>query len=387
MTASLVAAQPHHHHRHQHAKRDAVVTMTACTVLGESTVLSPSECTAGLNAQKYSFVGSETTASTTSSTSIPSVAAAFFESTTTAASVTVPTSSSTAAAAPSDAPKAKAASYNTGATGADAPFPDGQLDCSSVPTQYGALAIDSLGINGWIGLQQIDSNNAVTSTGTSNSQSRCAEGWMCSYACAPGYQKSQWPINQPSTLQSVGGLLCKGGKLHLTNPNFKTICIKGTGVSQVKNKLGSNVAVCRTDYPGTESETVPMDVPGGSSMELTCPDAKSYFVWNNSPTSAQYYVNPAGTMAKDGCQWAAPGSGIGNDAPVNLGINTDQYGQSWFAILPNHPTNYHSNLDFSIELEGDFGGDKCSYKNGQYCMNGNCNSVGVTVSFLYFSQS
>ena len=80
----------------------------------------------------------------------------------------------------------------------------------------------------------------------------CTSGAMCSYACPPGYQKSQWPTQQGSTGQSVGGLMCNSNnKLVKTNPGLSsTLCIKGTGATTVVNKLSTNAAICRTDYPG-----------------------------------------------------------------------------------------------------------------------------------------
>ena len=93
---------------------------------------------------------------------------------------------------------------------------------------------------------------------------------MCSYACPPGYQKSQWPAEQGSTGQSVGGLFCnENNKLVKTNPDLsKTLCIKGTGAVKVVNKLSTNAAFCRTDYPGKrrDPDCVYMAVANGGSQ-------------------------------------------------------------------------------------------------------------------------
>jgi hypothetical protein len=80
----------------------------------------------------------------------------------------------------------------------------------------------------------------------------CLEGSFCSYACPEGYMKFQWPSLQGATGQSVGGLFCQNGKLHLTNPSVKSLCAPGTNNIKVyvENKLSQNVAICRTNYPG-----------------------------------------------------------------------------------------------------------------------------------------
>jgi hypothetical protein len=139
----------------------------------------------------------------------------------------------------------------------DVPFPDGQLDCSTFPSAYGAIDVSWMGLGGWSGIQIVQiSGNVVTNIVTATSGQTCAntaDGTaMCSYACPPGYQKSQWPSTQGSTGQSVGGLMCgSDGKLHLTNSGLSNkLCIPGTGAVSVKNTLSSNVAICRTDYPG-----------------------------------------------------------------------------------------------------------------------------------------
>ncbi|KAK2836065.1 Secreted beta-glucosidase sun1 [Arthroderma sp. PD_2] len=188
---------------------------------------------------------------------------------------------------------------------------------------------------------------------------------MCSYACPPGYQKSQWPSRQGSTGESVGGLECSDGKLHLTHPELsKKLCIPGVGGVKVKNTLGQNVAVCRTDYPGTESETIPLDAKSGDTVPLTCPKSETYYSWEGKPTSAQYYVNPAGVPTSKACQWGKAGSDIGNWAPCNLGVG-ETNGAKWLSIIPNRPTT-NAILDFTIEIVGDNLGGSCKYKGGKF---------------------
>ena len=136
--------------------------------------------------------------------------------------------------------------------GLDREFPDGEISCSDFPDEYGPLNLDYLGMGGWSGIQYVTlSGNAFSTIHTGIKGSDCRDGAMCSYACPPGYQKSQWPEAQGANGESVGGLSCRNGKLHLTNPSLsKKLCIPGTGGIFVENKLSEVVSVCRTDYPG-----------------------------------------------------------------------------------------------------------------------------------------
>jgi SUN family beta-glucosidase len=145
-------------------------------------------------------------------------------------------------------------------TGVNADFPDGQLDCSTFPSEYGAVSVDWLNLGGWASVQKPNEQTAagyndilsVTKAQCSGS-SCCVEGAFCSYACPDGTLKVQWPAEQGATGQSVGGLYCNNGKLHLTNPAYKTLCATGSSNINVyvQNKLSQNVAICRTNYPGT----------------------------------------------------------------------------------------------------------------------------------------
>lgn len=142
----------------------------------------------------------------------------------------------------------------SGGEGLDKPFPDNEIDCDSFPSEYGPLELSWLGFGGWSGVQYPTiSGDLVTDIVTAVKGGRnCSAGAMCSYACPPGYQKSQWPSTQGSTGQSVGGLHCnQNNKLVKTNPDLSEyLCIKGTGATQVRNTMNKNAAICRTDYPG-----------------------------------------------------------------------------------------------------------------------------------------
>jgi len=273
-------------------------------------------------------------------------------------------------------------------------FPDGQLSCSTFPSAYGAVNVDYLKLGGWIGIQTPGSSVGGYSnirTMTSNlctGADCCGEGSFCSYACPPGYQKAQWPATQGATGQSIGGILCQNGKLHLTNPSMsKSLCMPGASQVRVmvKNTMNTKASVCRTDYPGTEGETVPLEAAAGSTNPLTCPDGDNYYMWQGLKTSAQYYVNPAGVGAADACQWGSSAKPWGNWAPLNLGVGYSA-GAAWLAIFQNSPTT-NEKLDFTVEIVGDNVVGKCRYSNGQYCSGDHyqtCSSTtGCTVSFFF----
>jgi hypothetical protein len=162
---------------------------------------------------------------------------------------------SSSAAAPAQSQASSSVSSSTsGGQGLDTEFPDGEIDCAIFPSNYGPINVEWAKLGGWSGIQYVTiQGNDITHIDTAvPGADGCKPGAMCSYACPPGYQKSQWPSAQGSTGQSVGGLSCNSnGKLALTNPDLsKTLCIHGTGAVTVQNKLSYNAAICRTDYPG-----------------------------------------------------------------------------------------------------------------------------------------
>lgn len=256
-----------------------------------------------------------------------------------------------------DEPEPKPSSGGSkGPVGLDAEFPDGEIDCDHFPEEYGAVPVTwvkkTTSKIGWSGLQYEGGN-----------QSECIDKTLCSYACPPGYSKAQWPSQQPASGESHGGLLCKGGKLYRTNDKFKTLCVKGHGGVFVRNKLSKGVAICRTDYPGTENMCHPTWVGPGETVELTVPESDNYYVWQNKKTSAQYYVNPAGISKEDGCDWRSEGEKIGNWAPIIFGASFDA-GQSWLSMAHNQLNGDPSN--FNIKLTGANGGCGYDYKSNSF---------------------
>jgi hypothetical protein len=419
--ASLSVAQPHNHvHRH-HARhgspvevRNAAVTETVAGPVvtiyelnGED--LEWHEVENGLKNGKYVLVddGKEkistvlpkpTTTPSPKPSPTPSPtpekpAAKFFEKPTTTAQ---PTTTSVAPPPPppsSKAPKPSAApappksdtSSPSGGGGIDSDFPSGKIKCAEFPSDYGAIYLDWLKHDGWSGIQRVPDfsfgiDSAIHYIETAIKSEGCTEKSFCSYACPAGYQKTQWPEAQGGTKESIGGLYCNAdGLLELTRADVtKKLCEKGVGGVKVKSKLRQNAAICRTDYPGTESETIPVNTQPGGEYELCNPDQTKYYQWAGAPTSAQYYINNAGVPLNEACDWGVPGSNKGNWAPVNLGVGRASDGVTYISLFPNAPTNPDGKLNFNIEIKGDITGD-CSYKNGNYYSGGSVASTGCTV--------
>ena len=174
---------------------------------------------------------------------------------TTSPSEPAPVVSSAESKSSSDEPSFPQSSDISEGQGLEREFPDGTIDCSTFPSEYGPIEVEWANLGGWAGIQYVTvEGDSVTHIVTAVPGGKgCIPGAMCSYACPPGYQKSQWPSTQGATGQSIGGIRCNAdGKLSLTNPELsKTLCIKGTGVTHVQNKLSYNAAICRTDYPGS----------------------------------------------------------------------------------------------------------------------------------------
>lgn len=158
-------------------------------------------------------------------------------------------------------PSGSSGSFSPSVNGLETDFPSGTIDCSSFPSDYGAMHLDWLNLGGWTGIQKPGSTSGGYSNietvpgGSASNGDYCCEGCFCSYACPPGFQKSQWPTTQGATGQSIGGIQCINGKLHLTNQQMSNkLCMTGAQEVPVyvQNKMDKNSAVCRTDYPGEQ---------------------------------------------------------------------------------------------------------------------------------------
>lgn len=247
-------------------------------------------------------------------------------------------------------------------------FEDGTIPCSSFPSGQGVIAVDWLDEGGWSGVE-----NSDTSTGGS-----CAEGSYCSYACQAGMSKTQWPSEQPANGVSVGGLLCSNGYLYRSNTDTDYLCEWGVNAAEVVSELSEGVAICRTDYPGTENMDIPTFVEAGATQPLTVVDEESYYKWQGQLTSAQYYVNNAGVSVEDGCIWGSEGSGVGNWAPLNFGAGYTN-GISYLSLIPNPNNLAAANFNVKIVAADDSSvvNGECYYENGSFSTSGGC-TVAVT---------
>ena len=264
--------------------------------------------------------------------------------------------------------------------GVNEDFPDGVLPCTFESLQkYGAVPLNYLGRGGFTAIVSAKIDNGAVS-GLSGNLASGGDGNYFSYACPAGYMKAQWPAQ--SSGQTVGGVVCSNGVFRLTNPASTKLCTAGAGGVTTINKVGQVISVCNTDYPATEDETVPTRIAPGGSAKLAITDSGSYFKHIGSMTSAQYYLNPAGYDIQEACKWGTnDGRGIGNWAPVNLGLGTDANGSMVYVGLFSAEQVLHDSaspskivlLNYNVKIEGS--GQTCEYRNengkGVFYMNGN----------------
>lgn len=278
-------------------------------------------------------------------------------------SSTSSSTSSTATAAATAAVQKKSTSSSSSST-----FEDGTIPCSEFPSVDGIVPVSWVGLNGWASVMSMDGSTA----------SDCQDGFYCSYACKPGYSKTQWPSNQPADGRSVGGLYCKSGYLYRSNTDTNALCEADLSTGYVKSELSDVVALCRTDYPGSENMVVPTELNAGETQPLCVVDEDNYFMWEGKKTSAQYYVNNAGVSVEDGCIWGSAAAGVGNYAPVVIGSGSTN-GLTYLSLIPN-PNNRNA-PNYNIRIEATPGstinGD-CSYVNGAFSSGSDGCTVTVT---------
>lgn len=380
--ATLVSALPHPHakrdedcsttvHAHHKHKRAIAVEYVyqTITVNGQGQTISPSTTEAAPTSTEAQTQQTSTSTSSATTTLQPSSSAQQ------SSSSSESSSSSTSSASSSSSSSSSSGGNSNGVdgdlswySGPSEEFQDGVISCDQFPSGQGVIALDWLGFGGWSGIENPDG-----STG-----GNCKEGSYCSYACQPGMSKTQYPANQPSNGVSVGGLLCKNGKLYRSNQNEKYLCEWGVDSAYVVSEIDKSVAICRTDYPGTENMVIPTIVNAGGKEPLTVVDQDTYYQWQGKKTSAQYYVNNAGVSMEDGCIWGTSGSGVGNWAPLNFGAGATG-GISYLSLIPN-PNNRDA-LNFNVKIVGADGatviGD-CVYENGSYSGGQDGCTVSVT---------
>lgn len=372
LTSSGVAfAAPAVHHKdHQHNDKRDVVVVTQY-VDQEGNAIS------GYNAQTTTQAEA-----TTSQAQAQAQTTSQAQATTEAASASSPTTtlsvSSSAAAAQSSASSSSGSSSSGSSSGGvngdlsdfsgpNEEFQDGTIACSQFPSGQGVVSLDWLGLSGWASIMDMNGDTATS----------CQDGYYCSYACQAGMSKTQWPSSQPSDGRSVGGLYCNNGFLYRANTGSNYLCEWDQNSAVAVNDKSDSIAMCRTDYPGSENMVVPTVVDPSSSKPISVVKEDSYYQWQGKKTSAQYYVNNAGVSVEDGCIWGTSGSGIGNWAPLVLGAGYTN-GISYLSIMPNPNNNATPNFNVKIvATEGSSINGDCSLINGAYTGSG---SDGCTVS-------
>lgn len=249
-------------------------------------------------------------------------------------------------------------------------FEDGVHDCGTLPAGQGVVSVDWIsGLNG--GYTSIMNLQGATSE-------TCQDGFYCSYACQAGMSKTQWPSNQPANGMSVGGLYCKAGKLYRSNTDSAYLCEWGVQTASFVSEVTQDIAICRTDYPGSENMNVPTLLSAGGSAPVSVVVSDTYFKWQGGRTSSQYYVNNAGVSVEDGCLWGTASGTVGNWAPVVLGAGQTA-GNTYLSLIPN-PNNLQA-PNYNIKIIGASGSNTvgaCSYVGGSYV--GGAGSDGCTVT-------
>lgn len=391
--AAGVVAQPHNHqHRHQHARRHqhdardvqveyAFETETEYVNVNNGAVIDASDAEKGLEEGYYQVVGESTpTSSIPSSSSVPvstpSPTPTPSSSSSPIYSTPTPTPSSADGgeflevnakiASPTtttSSKKAAATTSSSSGTGVDSDFPDGELDCSTFPSDYGAVCLDNTGLDCWLGYQDVSGSgytlgsSVSIATFSSPTTGDPQPGYFVGYACPAGYDAAQWPAAQGATGQSIGGIYCDtDNKLYLTrSETTKKLCQKGADNVEVVNNLDEEVCICKTWYPGNEGMYLPNCVQPGETLNLYNPLQSESYEWQGSTTSAQYYVNLKGLDASTACTWTSPSpyaKSAGNWAGINLGMSVDTSGTTYLSVFHNTPTS-DASLDFNIDVSGD----------------------------------
>ncbi|CCE62462.1 hypothetical protein TPHA_0C03090 [Tetrapisispora phaffii CBS 4417] len=362
---------------HQHKRAVAVEYVYETVTVDENgnTIAAASANTWVASTSTLSPTSTQAAATTSSTQAAATISSTQAAAVTTSSTQAAATTSSTQAAASTQAASSGSSSSNGIAgdlsdfSGPNEKFQDGTIACSDFPSGQGVIALDWLGFGGYSGIQ----NPSDGSTGGS-----CREGTYCSYACQPGMSKTQWPSSQPASGESLGGLYCKGGYLYRTNTDTDYLCEWGVQMADVVSEISDSVAICRTDYPGTENMVIPLVVDAGSTKPLTVVDEDSYYTWEGLKTSAQYYVNNAGVSVEDGCIWGTDGSGVGNWAPLNFGAGYTN-GIAYLSLIPN--PNNKSAANFNVKIvaaEGATVNGDCYYENGSYSGGSDGCTVAVT---------
>ncbi|ESX01022.1 hypothetical protein KL918_002665 [Ogataea parapolymorpha] len=352
ISSSLAAPMAHEHHHH---KREAAVVYVTHTVVVDS------------NGQLSTLNAQVAVPTTDSSESSSATSTSKATSTSSSSKTSTTSTSSSSSSSGSSSGSSSISGDLSDFSGPTEEFEDGTIKCSDFPSGQGVVAVDWLGFGGWASIMKED--------GTTSSS--CEDGFYCSYACQAGMSKTQYPSTQPSDGKSIGGLYCKNGYLYKSNSNSKYLCEWGQDSGYVQSSIDKDIALCRTDYPGSENMVVPTLLEAGGKAPLSVVDEDNYYHWQGGKTSAQYYVNNAGVSIEDGCVWGDSSSGVGNWAPLVIGSGYTN-GNTYLSLIPNPNNKDAPNYNVKIEAtDGSVINGDCSYINGNF--NGD-NTDGCTVT-------
>ncbi|XBW38552.1 hypothetical protein QEN19_004140 [Hanseniaspora menglaensis] len=351
----FTTVQPAKHHAHKNA-RDAVGTVIefydkAGNVVATSFVANSDEVSVA-TAAVVNAANVEATSTTDDSTTAVSTTA---PASTTASSTTATTSSSSSSSSSSGSDGSLSAFESPSSS-----FVDGTISCSDFDTlaqQDGVVSIDWLDYEGYASIMNMNGDTSNT----------CEAGYYCSYACQAGMSKTQWPSSQPSDGRSVGGLYCgTDGYLYKSNTDKEYLCEWGQESAYFKSEIDEEIALCRTDYPGSENMVVPTLLSSQSTEPVSVVIEDSYYQWEGKSTSAQYYVNNAGVSIEDGCIWSTSGTTVGNWAPLVIGSGYSS-GVTYLSLIPNpnneEGTNYNVKI---VARDGAVTVGECSYIDNVY---------------------
>ncbi|KAL6936556.1 related to Protein NCA3, mitochondrial [Hanseniaspora guilliermondii] len=351
------------HHDHKNA-RDAVGTVIeyynkAGEVIATSFIEEAATVAADDVVNMDNVAAATATASAGNVVNMDNVAAA---TTTSESSATAEATTSSSSSSSSD--------DSTTSSGTSSSFTDGTIKCTDFDTlaeQAGVVSVDWIGLGGYASIMSMDGDTSTT----------CESGYYCSYACEAGQSKTQWPSSQPSDGRTVGGLYCgTDGYLYKTNSDYDSLCVSGENTAYFKSEIDQDVALCRTDYPGSENMVVPTLLSSQSSAPVSVVDEESYFQWEGKPTSAQYYVNNAGVSVEDGCIWSTSGTTVGNWAPLVIGAGSLN-GVTYLSLIPN--PNNEAGTNYNVKFVARDGAStvgECSYIDNVYT--GGSGSDGCT---------
>lgn len=382
---ALTAAAPsrkHQHHQHNQHKRAVTVTVVeyadndTTEVVTETPTPAPAPTTSTSSASISTIAKAAPVPVSSSSTSTSATVVPTTSSTSTSTTSTSSTSSASKTSTTSTAPASTGSSSKYGDLSPfvdpTVEFQDGVHDCSSLPTGQGVVGVNWIsGLTG--GFTTIMNQNGDTSE-------VCKDGFYCSYACQAGMSKTQWPSEQPANGISMGGLYCQNGKLYRSNTDTNFLCTWGKQTSTFVSNIKQDVAICRTDYPGSENMNIPTLLEAGSTAPVSVVDSDNYYTWRGGKTSTQYYVNNAGVSVEDGCIWGTDGSGVGNWAPVVLGAGFTG-GNTYLSLIPNPNNKVAPNYNIKIQgTQGSTTVGTCSYEGGVYLGGHGSDGCTLTVS-------